>query len=58
MTHRYTRVAAAVVAAMGAFSASRDASAQQGAAPAATSPSPQQLERVEITGSSIKRIDG
>ena len=55
MSIRHTRIAAAVIAAIGACGAT-SAGAQQPAAPAA--PPPQQLDRVEITGSSIKRISG
>ena len=56
MRYRHTRAAAAVLAAMGALSAGGRAGAQQAASPATPGPAPQQLERVEITGSSIKRI--
>src|SRR4029453_8123292 len=52
MKYRHTRVAAAVLATIGAFAIGKEARAQQGAATPAT----QQLERVEITGSSIKRL--
>ena len=55
MSIRHTRIAAAVIAAIGACGAT-GAGAQQPAAPAAAQP--QQLDRVEITGSSIKRISG
>ena len=55
MSIRHTRIAAAVIAAIGACGAT-GAGAQQPAVPAA--PAPQQLDRVEITGSSIKRISG
>ena len=56
-TRRHTRAAAAVLAAIGALTAGRNAGAQQAAPPPApTATATQQLERVEITGSSIKRI--
>src|SRR4249919_2357487 len=55
MSIRHTRIATAVIAAIGACGAT-GAGAQQPTAPAAAQP--QQLDRVEITGSSIKRISG